>query len=229
MNILDDLKNFDLKSIDFKSKQTQTLLLIALISFMATAAYLYFVFVPQVVSVFKLSGDVGKMKSELRSARVVIKDFERLKNDLKESSQKVESYEKKLPAEQEIPALLENLSNMAKESDIKIVGIVPAMSYFKDDKSVKKILIYREIPILITAKSGYHELRSFLNKLENADRFMKVVDIDIKSNKASPKKHDVELMVCTYVLLLENNPSTLRQAQDRPERSRGTTKAQGSY
>ena len=37
-------------------------------------------------------------------------------------------------------------------------------------------------------------------KLEDADRFMKVADIDIKANKATPKKHDVELLVLTYVL-----------------------------
>ncbi|MCX5667179.1 MAG: type 4a pilus biogenesis protein PilO [Candidatus Omnitrophica bacterium] len=204
MNILEDLKNFDLKSMDFKSKQTQTLLLIVLVSFMAAAAYLYFVFVPQAVRVFTLSVNVGKMRSELKSARLVIADMDKLKNDLKKNSEKVESYEKKLPVEHEIPALLENLSSMAKDSNIRIVGIVPAMSYSKDDKSVKKNLIYREIPILITAKSGYHELGHFLNDMENADRFMKVADIAIKANKASPKKHDVELMVCTYILPLEN-------------------------
>ncbi len=204
MNILDDLKNFDLKNMDLKNKQTQILLLIVLVSFMAAAAYLYFVFVPQAVSVFKLSGNVGKMKSELKSARLVIAGTDKLENDLQEHSEKVESYEKKLPAEQEIPTLLENLSKMAKDSDIKIVGIVPAMSSFKDNKPVRNSLIYREIPILITAKSGYHELGHFLDNLENADRFMKVADISIKANKTSPKKHDVELMICTYILLLGN-------------------------
>ncbi len=209
MKIIDDLKsvdlkNIDLKSMDLKNPQTQTLLLTIFAVLLAAVLYLYFVFVPQVVRVVKLTADAGKMKSELRSARVLIKDFERLKSDLEERSQKVESHEKKLPAEQEIPALLENLSNMAKNSNIKIVGIVPAMSYLKDDKSVKKSQIYQEIPILITAKSGYHELGSFLNSLENAGRFMKVADIDIKFNKTSPKKHDVELMVSTYILLPEN-------------------------
>ena len=204
MKIIDDLKNIDLKSIDLKDRRTQALLLTVFAVLAAAALYICFVFVPQVVRVFELTASTGKMKSELKSARVVIKDFEKLKKDLKEQSQKVESYEKKLPAEQEIPALLENLSNMAKGSDIKIVGIVPAMSYFKDDKSAKKSQIYREIPILITAKSGYHELGRFLNNLENADRFMKVADINIKANKITPKKHDVELMVCTYILLMEN-------------------------
>ncbi|MDD5174227.1 MAG: type 4a pilus biogenesis protein PilO [Candidatus Omnitrophica bacterium] len=204
MNIADNLKNFDFKSIDLKDPHTQTLLLTVLVSLIAAALYLYFVFVPQVIRVFKLTADAGRMNSELKSARVLIKDFESLSRSLKEQSRKVESYEKKLPAEQEIPALLENLSNMAKNSNIKIVGIVPAMSYFKDEKPVKQSQIYREIPILITAKSGYHELGRFLSNLENADRFMKVADIDIKANKANPKKHDVELMVCTYTLLTEN-------------------------
>ena len=204
MKIIEDLKNFDFKNVDVKDPRTQTLFLAVLVILIAVALYLYFIFVPQVIRVFDLTVNAGKMKSELRSARVMITDFERLKNDLKERSLKVESYEKKLPAEQEIPALLENLSNMAKDSDIKIIGIVPAMSYLKDNKPVKKSRIYREIPILITAKSGYHELGHFLSNLENADRFMKVADIDIKFNKVTPKKHDVELMVCTYILLPEN-------------------------
>lgn len=204
MSIIDDLKSVNLKNVDLKNPQTQVLLLTVLTVLIAAILYLYFVFVPQAIRVFKLTANAGKMRSELKSARIMIKDFEKLKNDLEEQSQKVESYEKKLPAEQEIPALLENLSNMAKDSDIKIVGIAPAMSYFKDDKSVKKSQIYREIPILITAKSGYHEFGRFLNSLENADRFIKVADINIKANKVSPKKHDVELMVCTYILLPEN-------------------------
>jgi len=209
MKIIDDLKSvylkdIDLKNIDLKSKQTQTLLLIAFTVLVAAILYLYFAFVPQVVRVFKLTVNTGKISSELKSARIMIKDFDGFKNDLEECSQKVESYEKKLPAEQEIPALLENLSDMAKDSNIKIVSIVPAMPYLKDGKTGKKSLIYREIPILITAKSSYHELGHFLNNLENADRFMKVVDIDIKANKANPKKHDVELMICTYILLPEN-------------------------
>ncbi len=204
MKIVDDIKNLDFKNIDLKNKQTQVLLMIIVAVLAAAVLYLYFVFVPQVVRVFELTRNTGKVRSDLKSARTIIKDFDSLESNLKERGEKVESYEEQLPAEQEIPALLENLSNMAKESNIKIVGIVPAMSFVVDDKSVNENQIYREIPIRITAKSGYHELGHFLNKLENADRFMKVTDIDIKANVATPTKHDVELTVCTYVLLPEN-------------------------
>ena len=47
----------------------------------------------------------------------------------------------------------------------------------------------------------YPSLRKFLSSMENSDRFMKVADIQIKSNAQSPKKHDVEILVLTYVLL----------------------------
>lgn len=203
MKMLNDLKNFDFKSIDLKSPQTQALLATVLISLIAVAAYIYFVFIPQFVRVFALSGDAQKVRLELKSARLVTADMDKLKKSLKEHSEKVESYEKKLPAQQEIPTLLEDLSGMAKDSKIKIVSIVPAMSYFNEEKTGNKEQIYQEIPILITAKSGYHQLGHFLDSLENSDRFMKVVDIGIKANKASPKEHDVELIVCTYVLLAQ--------------------------
>ena len=201
MKILDDLKNIDLKSIDLKRPETQVLLLTVLISLIVAILYIYLVFIPQFVRVFALSGNIEKMRLELKSARYTVADTDKLKNILKENSEKIESSEKKLPAEQEIPTLLEDLSNMARDSRIKILSIVPAMSYFDGDKSGNKSQIYREIPILITARSGYHQLGHFLNGLENADRFMKVVDIGIKADKASPKEHDVELMVCTYILL----------------------------
>lgn len=202
MNILEELKNIDFKNIDFKSKQAQMIILAALVALLAIVLYFYFVFFPQVGRVMKLIGKTGKVRAELISARNAISDTAKLKKRLEDYSAKVESYEKKLPAEQEIPSLLENLSTMAKESNIKIVGIAPAMPHTREDGGAKD-QAYQEMPILISAKSGYHELGFFLSKLENSDRFMKVADIDIRANKSSPRKHDVELLVLTYILLPE--------------------------
>jgi type IV pilus assembly protein PilO len=127
----------------------------------------------------------------------LIADKENLKKKFDEYDSKIEVYEKKLPAQQEIPDLLESLSKMARNADISIVGITPVPSKLQKDR---KGQVYKEIPILITAKSGYHELGRFLSNMENTDRFMKVVDIKIRANAAAPKRHDVELMVYTYVL-----------------------------
>lgn len=197
-----DFKSIDFKNIDFKNTQTQRILAAGLIFLIAFVLYLYFVFVPQIVRVPALFGKVNKITADLKSAKSTSAEMEWLKKQLAEYNEKVEWYEKKLPVEQEIPNLLENLSDMAKGSNIKITSIMPSPAAPENDAQ-RRGKLYQEIPIRITARSGYHELGRFLSNLENSDRFMKVTNIGIKSNKASPKQHDIELTVCTYILLNE--------------------------
>lgn len=200
MNFPLDFKGIDFKNMDLKDPAVQRTLIVLVLSLAIFAGYIYFMLLPQINRVTRLARDTNKMKVELKSAKSIIAERNGLKKKLDEYKEKVELYEKKLPAEQEIPSLLENLSNMAKAANIKITSIMPAVNEGKDQMQGQ---LYREIPIRITAKSGYHELGRFLSNLENADRFMKVTQIAIKSNDASPKMHDVDLTVCTYILLPE--------------------------
>lgn len=195
-----ELKNIDLKNIDFKDTKTQTIILMVLLGVIIFVMYIYFIFMPQVARDIDLIGKTIRMKGDLKEARSLISEKETLKKKAAEFNEKIEIYEKKLPVEQEIPNLLENLSKMAINANITIIGITPAVLPDLKAQKGKKGQIYQETPILITAKSGYHELGRFLNNLENGDRFMKVADISIKANAAAPNKHDVELMVYTYVL-----------------------------
>jgi type IV pilus assembly protein PilO len=193
----------DLSGIDIRNPQMQKMLAIGIVSIIVSVLYLYFVFMPQVSRAVILLVKVSRIKADLISAKSTSTDLEGLKKKLAEYNDKVEWYEKKLPAEQEIPNLLENLSDMAKGANIKITSIMPVLATAQNNTQAQG-RIYREIPIRITAKSGYHELGRFLSNLENSDRFMKVTNIVIRSNKAMPKQHDVELTVSTYILLPEN-------------------------
>lgn len=183
---------------DLKNNPKQMLVVIAGVSFILIVLYLNFILIPQVGGVFGGIMRMSKAQSDLRSAQTDVARIPKIKQSIASFEEKVNTYEKMLPAQQEIPSLLENLSNMAKDSSIKIVGITPVS--VKEEK-LNKDQIYKEQPILISAKSGYHELGKFLNNLENSDRFMKVADIQIKSSPAAPKKHDVELLVLTYILV----------------------------
>jgi len=189
---------FNISSVDFKDKKTQVMILAGLLSILAVIVYASFILIPQIERVFEAVGQASKAGADLKVAQDNIANMLKYKANLDVYEEKVDRYEKMLPAKQEIPALLESLSSMAKNSDVKIVGIMPVVG--KGDK-VKKGQIYKEIPILINAQSGYHELGKFLSNMENADRFMKVSDIQIKSNSQIPRKHDVEILVLTYILL----------------------------
>jgi len=186
------LKNFE---------QHRTLILIAILAAVAFIVYLNLVLKPQLLRVFTAFSKMSRISSDLKNSESAIAKIPGYRTNIVAYREKVEYYEKMLPAEQEIPALLENLSKMAKDSAVKILAITPIMPQ-EDDMAGNQI--YQEIPILINARSGYHELGSFLSKLENADRFMMVADISIKPDNASPKKHNIELLILTYILLGSN-------------------------
>lgn len=193
---LPDLHN--LLKIDFKKNQKQVLIFLALVSLLAVFIYFNYLLRPQVMRVVDVIVKMNRLDTDLKGAKADISKIPDYKNDISKYKEQVDSYERMLPAEQEIPTLLENLSNMAKSSGVKIESIMPVAR--KEDKN-KTSQVYQEIPILITAKSGYHELGNFIAKLEGAERFMKIVDIDMRSVKVTPKRHDVELLVLTYILV----------------------------
>ncbi len=181
-----------------KMNEQQTAILIILVTLIVLIAYINFALRPQVTGIARVFVDSGKMRADLKNAETLIGKMGEMKASIEAYEKKVGRYEKTLPTEQGLPGLLENLSEMAKSSNMKIVGIVPAVGA---SGGAQRTQAYQETPIMITARSGYHELGRFLSRLENCDRFMKVADISILSNRASPKRHDVELLVLTYVLL----------------------------
>ena len=182
---------------DLLKNQKQMMMIAAAAILFALFLYITFIFSPQIVKIFEVSGKLSKANTDLRDAKSDIAKIESMKSAIEAYKAKVGKYEKTLPTEEGIPSLLESLSDMAKDSNMNIVGIVPIL--LKDVKLQSRV--YKEIPITISAKAGYHELGRFMSSLENSDRFIKISDIQMKFNKPTPKKHTTDLLVVTYVLL----------------------------
>jgi type IV pilus assembly protein PilO len=178
-----------------KEKQVLVLSAVGTVAFLI--AYFNLLLIPQLSGLFRNAAEAHKVNSELKAASQAIAGMGRLRSDITASAEKIGRYADMLPTEEGIPTLLESLADMARSSSMKIVSIVPAPS---KELSAQRSQAYRAIPIVISARAGFHELGRFMSTLENSGRLMKIADINVKENKASPKKHDVELVVLTYVL-----------------------------
>ena len=190
-----ELLNFD------KNKKRSMLILI---SGFVVFAFIYFqVFLKaNIKTITALVPEVNQLRSDIRMTMNDLDYEDILKKRLGDVEGKIDVYQKRLPSERDLPVLLGELSAMAKDSYVTIIGIKP-LEVRKTAEPSKKSEIYYQIPIMITAKSGYHELGTFINKMENADRFMEVSNIQIAQDRNNFKRHDMELIVSAYVLRKE--------------------------
>jgi Tfp pilus assembly protein PilO len=181
---------------------------LVLISLIILLVYFQFLLKPRVKSLFLVSSEVKQTFKELSQAKEDIANIPKFKKKIEEFKGKISFYEKKMPTQKEIPALLGELSRFAQDTKVKILGILPLekLEESRTEKKDKRKSLkepYFEVPIRIEAKAAYHNLGFFINKLEMADRFMKISDIQIKSNPNTNKLHNVRLIVSTYVLFGE--------------------------
>lgn len=170
---------------------------VGLASVVLLLIYANFVIIPQITRVTGAITKLNAASAKLTGARKSVNNIPLYKTEIEIYKKKVDKHEHTLPAEEEIPSLLQNLAIMAKDAGIRIDSITPAV---KKEESKPRDAVYQDIPVLITAKSGYHELGRFMASMEKSERFMKIVDIEIRMDKANPRRHDVKLLVVTYML-----------------------------
>ncbi|MFH0839947.1 MAG: type 4a pilus biogenesis protein PilO [Candidatus Omnitrophota bacterium] len=184
-----------------KAKKNEILAFTGLICAVILVGYFLLFLNPMLSKLFDVSRKVAKLQSDLSIAELSIDSMPKMKKEIADLKNKALSYINKLPKEDELPALLESLSMMAQGADVKITKIVPIKDteVAKDAKN-PKASIYEEKGILVHAQCGYHQLGTFIAQLENAERFMDISDITIESIKTAPKRHNVQLIVKTFVL-----------------------------
>lgn len=179
----------------FSNKPTRNFIITAL----AILAYLGLFLRPKIIELFHLLPEISRLNTKILKVEKEWLNLNTLKEKITQLDRKLDYYEKSLPSEKDIPAVLEYLSNSAKGLDVKIIEIKPIE---QSETGTNENLIYYCVPILLKAECGYHQLGRFINKLENADRFMRISDIRVRTASRAGKNsiHNVELVILTYVM-----------------------------
>lgn len=156
---------------------------------------------PTIKGLFLVLPQASELKRNILNLEQDSRNLDTLKAKVLQSNKEIDSYEKRLPNEKEIPAILKYLSNAARKLDVRITEIKPIEQDEQlQAKAEMPSAIYYQAPILLKAECGYHQLGRFLSALERADRFMKIGDIKILTNTYESNFLDIELIVVTYVM-----------------------------
>ena len=192
--------------LDFlkKAKKSEIMMLTIIICGLIIGGY-HFLFLSPVVSRLSfLFRETSRIQNRINKAEISIDSAPRIKKEIKELKAKEVFYSNKLPREEEFPAILEDLSGMAQSSRVKITKILPMKDSRVSSEEDAGSGIYSQKAILINAQCGYHQLGAFIAELEGAERFMEVSDIRIEAGRINPKRHNVQLIVKTFILKGEN-------------------------
>lgn len=105
---------------------------------------------------------------------------------------------KKIISDEEIPSLLQDISDIANKHNVKIKQIKPSRDTKAKDEAVQGAILSPTI-ITLDLSCGYHSLGSFLNDLENAVRFIAVQGMKVTSSSSDYLNQSVNLVLKTYV------------------------------
>jgi Tfp pilus assembly protein PilO len=201
-----------------KLLKKEYLVLAGLVPLIIVVAFVMLVVQPRMAELNKISREIGKKNQDIEEAQKVISSRLLLEKEIKDITDRIDFYVKKLPQEKGTPWLLEELTKIADECHIRFVSIEPMQlrspaaastaasdeTKGKDKESQKGVPVsgksYIEVPIRMRIACGFHELGKFINMIENSERFMKVSEIEVKANSEVIRKHNVTLVVSTFVM-----------------------------
>lgn len=189
------MKNIDLKNFDFQKYSKQIMILaIALVILLD----FFLIMRPQMRWSSQLSPKIIELKRQIDQTDSDIALIAQIQEQYQKSKTEMADIEKKVPLEEDIPLILQVISNAANDAMIKIFEMRPM-------KEAKEIILetktgkYYRIPISIEARGGYHLFGNFLSILENSEIFMSVHSLEITSNSKSPKDHNIDFIIDTFI------------------------------
>lgn len=186
------------------SRNQRTLVLVIMLGAFIVWAYVAYVAGPLMREAANLSSQVSTAQEQLRLLQAATANEAGLRAQYRQVDETVASLRRLLPAEEEIPAVIEHLSDLASQTGIKIQAIFPQRvveppaPIGTDGRLGAVPTVYREIPIQIDALAGYHQLGSFLSLVESSDKPMQVSTLTITVNQKEPKWHLVKLLLRSY-------------------------------
>ncbi|HOX54203.1 MAG: type 4a pilus biogenesis protein PilO [Candidatus Omnitrophica bacterium] len=153
---------------------------------------------PQLKWLKDLNPKINELRTNIEETRRDIALLKQIEEASQGSKRKMSDIEKRVPQEEDIPLVLQDISKAANDSMIKILQIRP----MKEEKEVAlktQSGQYYRIPISIEAKGSYHLFGKFLSTLENSEIFMSVNTLEITSSDKDFKNHNINLVINTFI------------------------------
>jgi type IV pilus assembly protein PilO len=149
--------------------------------------------------------DIESRRATLMQVRAEINRGQTTARRLPEFRQEVATLELQLdrlravlPEERDVADLLNRINSMASESNLKILGFLPA--------ATSKKTLHTEWPIGLRLEGSYHDLGLFLERISKFPRIINVGNMRVKARDLQTARSTVTIEVTATTFVLAEQP-----------------------
>ncbi|HLC40325.1 MAG TPA: type 4a pilus biogenesis protein PilO [Methylomirabilota bacterium] len=158
----------------------------------------FFMLQPKMIQVDTLRGELDKLEAELSQNRALAANLSRFRAEAAQLRARLASAQEKLPNEKEMPGLYRQLTNLAHQSGLTVVLFQP--------KEVKQEDVYAEVPITLSAETGYHQLGTFFERMSRLPRLVSMKEMKLQGNEKGSGSIRADVTLATYLFRPEGAP-----------------------
>lgn len=156
-----------------------------------TAAAYYLLLSPTTDRIATLNGQITVVSAELAQNRRIAADIARYRQELAELERRMEALKDRLPNEKEMPALYRTVSDAAFQAGLGVAIFQP--------KEPKLADYYSEVPIVVSAEGGYHDVGTFLGRVASLPRVVNLTDWKLSGLTKGRGSLKADLTLATYM------------------------------
>jgi len=176
---MESLKGFDINELDFNNAGSwpgliKAIVCLVLFSGLVFGGY-WFLVKDQYVKLDKVTAEEQKLKAQYEQKAHKVANLDAFRQQMIEMEKTFGALLKQLPADTEVPGLLEDITNTGLSSGLDIDSIKLKPEISKE--------FYVELPIDITVNGSYHDLAAFVSGVAGLPRIVTLHDFEISSVK----------------------------------------------
>jgi type IV pilus assembly protein PilO len=132
--------------------------------------YALLVYRPEQIALEQVIATDEQVQADLKVARETERNIDGLRAEAAKMQELVSQFEQRLPESREIPTLLKQFEGFAGE-----IGLRVELSQLPRVTDAHK----ETIPYSVVARGNFHQIASFINRLERFQRYLKVSELNI--------------------------------------------------
>ena len=131
------------------------------------------------------------LKTEVTSARATEATLREFRAEVAALRKRLEAAKERMPSEKEMPRLYRTLSDMATQAGLNVALFQPRAPVEQPG--------FQEVPINVTAETGFHQLGGFFDRLGRLQRLVSLGDFRLSGINQATGTLRAEMTMATYI------------------------------